>query len=222
MAKRKATNLRTRHKTTATQSLVKKKLSKREEKLQRYAFHEAGHAVLACLLRQPFEYVSIEPDDKSRGRIALQRSNIQQKKSFVERNGKFRLQTVGPSHERRVEKLLLILVAGFAAETAFLGESDESKAGATADYDFSFKQAMILWKDEDLATDYIDFIQERMPDIISNFTVRTTIYSVACELFRVRRLSAKQVRESVRAWTDHDKTGEYKKFLKPKKFHPNK
>ena len=95
--------------------------------------------------------------------MALQLSNIQQKKSFVERNGNFRLQTVGPSHERRVEKLLLILVAGFAAETAFLGESDESKAGATADYDFSFKQAMILWKDENLAMDYIDFIRVGCP-----------------------------------------------------------
>ena len=219
---RRSTQQPTRDKAKIAQTRTKKKLSKGEEKLRRYAFHEAGHAVLACLLRQPFEYVSIEPDDRSRGRVALQLSNIQQKKSFVERNGKFSLQTVGPSHERRVEKFLLMANAGIAAETGLLGTSDESEVGATDDYDFALEEAMILWEDEDLAMDHIDFIQERMPEIILNFTVQSAIRSVAGALLRDRRLSAKRVRELVRVWTDHDKTGEYKKLLKPKKFRPSK
>lgn len=37
----------------------------------RTAFHEAGHAVLACLLRQPFHYASIEPDGPVRGHVML-------------------------------------------------------------------------------------------------------------------------------------------------------
>lgn len=58
-----------------------------DDQLTRVAYHEAGHAVLACLLREPFDFVSIERKGREGGRMVGRNRIIGETRRFVERGG---------------------------------------------------------------------------------------------------------------------------------------
>src|SRR5438128_1821436 len=67
----KPSTRRARRGTPATSNTekIKNATAKQADHLNATAYHEAGHAVAACLLNRPFHHVSIEPDAGSRGHV---------------------------------------------------------------------------------------------------------------------------------------------------------
>lgn len=109
-----------------------------------------------------------------------------------------RTQIVGTSAERRVEREAIINFAGCFAETGLFKTFPDSSAGAQHDYDMALKKAMAVFRDEDMAVDYLDFIQSRMPDIILYQPVVAAIRAVVGELLTKKTLKARDVRALVK------------------------
>jgi len=216
MPKRKTCKRNTDQARRAKRIQASRKKAKDAVLNKRYAYHEAGHAVLACILREPFEYVSIEREKGTHGRLARKLRPIREKRGLVERNGTFRLQVVGASAERQVEKRAIIMFAGIAAETALYKTFNDSSAGAQSDYDLAFQGAMELFRDEDVAADYVDYIQYRMIEIIMCAAVTTAVTAVARRLLKKKRLTAKEVRSIVKPLAEGD--WNLKRVVKHEKF----
>lgn len=206
-----------------------KRISKRVRELRppweqdpdrwRRACHEAGHAAIGCLVRQPFRYASLERTGRSGGHVLFQLSKVLQRQKFVERkDGTFTLRTVGPSFERRTEKLMFVCFGGRFGEIAVAGNSESSDLTASDDYDHAFDLAMRLFKDEDVAAEYHVFIQERLRDAFAfDPDLRWAVFHVADQLFREGRVSARTIRGIVRSRM-RDGEGRYKEYLRPVRF----
>jgi hypothetical protein len=181
---------------------------------ERKAFHEAGHAVICCLLRRPFKWVSIERDSISEGRVVGVPDPRGETKGFVEtKNGKFILKTVGIGRQRKMEKTLFISLAGYCAEAVLYAEP-ENMDGNKDDQDVSFELAIKLQGDEAAAIEYIHSLQFRLFQVMMDSFVFRAVTAVAEKLLREKRLSAKAVRKLVRDCKEpEDEVEEYKKLL---------
>ncbi|WP_437954772.1 hypothetical protein WME76_24725 [Sorangium sp. So ce119] len=82
------------------------------EALERTAIHEAGHAVLSCLLRVPFRRVTIKPRGDSAGR------GVGTPWPFLFRPD---LPGQGPRVARRLEAEIMVLFGGYLAEVERYG-----------------------------------------------------------------------------------------------------
>jgi ATP-dependent Zn protease len=87
---------------------------RREARLLRTAYHEAGHAVAALLVRRRFKYVTVEPGDDNLGHVLYRRWG----ESFdPDLNSDSRT-------ERRIENAVFTAFAGHAAEAIFVGRGN--------------------------------------------------------------------------------------------------
>lgn len=184
------------------------------EKLRlRTAFHEAGHAVLACLLRQPFHCASIDPDGPFRGRVTLDISNIGPRDLVTEQpDGRFRASRPRVSPERTLEKYTLIAVAGPVAETMFQGLHVVTEGAWEHDLAFAVDLAFSVFGDHETAEEYVDLVSPRVQWIIVEKPVFQAVGKVGDALLERERLSSRNVRAIVRESTKGYTA--YKKLLK--------
>ncbi len=205
--RRKKTSRRSRRPEPSTKPLTAEKLRLRT------AFHEAGHAVLACLLRQPFHYASIDPDGPFRGRVTLDISNIGARDAFIEQpDGSFRPSRPTVSPERTLEKYTLIAAAGPVAETMFQGLHVVTEGAWEHDLAFADDLALSVFGDDETAEAYVDLVAARVQHIIVKKPVFRAVRHVADELLECDRLSSRKVRAIVRENVSGDTT--YKELLK--------
>ncbi|MGI8836152.1 MAG: hypothetical protein ACR2H4_05885 [Pyrinomonadaceae bacterium] len=87
--------------------------------LERTAYHEAGHVVIAHWLQKRFRYVTIKEDDENQGHM----KNVPTgRRPDFNRGG----------YELRLEKIIMVKLAGPEAESVFAGR--RNRAGASDDY----------------------------------------------------------------------------------------
>ena len=91
------------------------KKPRRTKKLERIAYHEAGHAVAAFLVRRAFRYVTIKPGEDSLGHIL-----------FRKFSDSFRPDIEYDEHKLRppLEKVIITGLAGHAAESIYAGRNN--------------------------------------------------------------------------------------------------
>jgi hypothetical protein len=184
------------------------------EKLRlRTAFHEAGHAVLACLLRQPFHCASIDPDGPFRGRVTLDMSNIGPRDLVTEQpDGRFRASRPRVSPERTLEKYTLIAAAGPVAETMLQGKHVVTEGAWEHDLAFAIDLALDVFGDHATAEEYVDLVSARVPLIVVQKPVFRAVSKVGDALLKREQLSSRDVRAIVRENTKGYTA--YKKLLK--------
>ena len=189
-----------------------------EKETMETAVHEAGHAVLASLLRQPFKHASLAQETSSHGHVWLDLKLLQPRPLFAERNGKFVLNKWQDSRERVLERLALIACAGVAATGLWFPRNRRLSLSGHADLEFATHFAMDVFGDADKATEYVRLIQDRVRPIITERSVYEAIRAVAVRLIAKKRLTAKEIRETVKMWCYDDET-RCKSLLKHQRFH---
>jgi len=83
-------------------------------KLKKTAYHEAGHAVAACEYRRKFSYVTIAPEEDSLGHVLYQHLGKNFHPEYDEMS----------KVRAKLEKAILISLAGHAAERIFSGKNN--------------------------------------------------------------------------------------------------
>ena len=160
-------------------------MKKRYSRLERTAYHEAGHAVAAYLLNMPFEFVSIQKRRGSLGRLKKKMS-----KKMIDKLSLDRLRLL-------VEKLSIINYAGFISELLL---SDELNIKTLVGRSFSdFKQVdnnivPLICEDEDEAYFYIQWLTSHTLNILYKPRSRAYIETLAVALLEQKTIKYRKVR----------------------------
>ena len=160
-------------------------------KLERAAYHEAGHAVVSYLVHRRLAYVSIVPNpaDHTLGRCEYR--NLATFKPGAPLTGRFRAQ---------IEKLIIVLLAGAMTERLKTGRV--YRKGSDDDMKQACDAAMCLFFDEEKeARAFVDWLWEHTRNILSYGPHWAAVEALAIELTERRfigeRLAHRIIRESI-------------------------
>lgn len=112
------------------------------------AYHEAGHAVVACLVGRPFEYVTIAPSDDTLGHVRYGLPS-----SVLDVEARDRLT------ERAIGRTVLTALAGPEAEASFAGRY--SHVGAAGDWEAATSIAFIRCGSTEEVSAYLRWMELR-------------------------------------------------------------
>jgi hypothetical protein len=143
------------------------------------AYHEAGHAVASILLRRALKYVTIVPEHGSLGATA---------------NG--RLCRSGYGEDDRafhiIEREILILFSGAAAERRYSGRNN--RRGAGADFEMARELALRIYEGGRIVEKYLAYQVELAERFIGNPVHWVQVEAVAAALVKHRTLSGRRAR----------------------------
>lgn len=120
----------------------------RPSRIERTAYHEAGHAVAAYMRRLRFTGVSIVPSDSTLGRCEFIASSV-----LVDVKGRTLSRT-----RRRVETLIIVSLAGVLAERLLTGRTNWG--GGHADLHDAARYASYVTGSEDELGAYVRWLWE--------------------------------------------------------------
>jgi hypothetical protein len=159
-------------------------------KLQRAAYHEAGHAVASYLVHRRLACVSIvpNPDDNTLGHCEYR--NLATFKPDAPLTSRFRSQ---------IEKLITVLLAGAMAECLRTGRI--YRKGSDDDMTQAYDAAMCLFDEEKEARAFVNWLWERTRNLIGYEPHWAAVETLAKELrerrFIGERLARQIIRESI-------------------------
>lgn len=168
------------------------RIERKRRQLKATAYHEAGHAVVAFESRVPIKSISIIPDDKSLGRVAL---------------GGEPPPTGGSVYDRRAERWIefhvMFCLAGVAAEKRFTGRHNwggaKSDTGDVADWALHLHGGNAR-----LAQKYIAYKLELAKAKVERPHIWVQIEALAEALLEHRTLNSRRARkicrDAVREW----------------------
>lgn len=166
---------------------------KRPSRLQRLAYHEAGHTVAAYLVHRRFTEVSIIPDENTLGHC-----------------GTARVPTFAPDVDSspktrdQVEARIITSLGGPIAESLFTGRTVSLKKSWDIHNVLGLSGNMCGDEKEESA--YVNWLWERTRLLISFDRHWTAIQALAQELVKRRRigerLARKTIREAMQAWME--------------------
>lgn len=150
------------------------------------AYHEAGHAVTAYVLRRAFTRVSIRSDGTTLGRC-----------SFRPPGEWFRPdERVDGLTRRRIEERIMISLAGPEAEATYSGAYDGE--AAQEDVERAFQHACFVTSDEIEAWAFLDWLRLRTLNLMKRDGFWPAVEGLADTLLRhdeVRYIPARRVIE---------------------------
>ncbi len=159
-------------------------------KLERAAYHEAGHAVASYLVHRRLACVSIvpNPDDNTLGRCEYR--NLATFKPDEPLTCRFRSQ---------IEKLITVLLAGAMAERLKTGRI--CRKGSDDDMTQAYDAAMCLFDEDKEARAFVGWLWERTRNLIGYEPHWAAVEALARELrerrFIGERLARRIIRESI-------------------------
>jgi hypothetical protein len=163
-------------------SMPSKRAVRHTSRLERTAYHEAGHAIACIKLKRPFKQVTIIPKDNSLGHLQPhdKPKSIQPE---VETSGRTR---------SWLEREILITLAGLASENRFAGR--HNWRGAGGDFRDAVDIATYLYFEPRLIEKYLSFKIEEAKCFVAAERVWDEIVAVAAALLRRKTLSARDVK----------------------------
>jgi ATP-dependent Zn protease len=158
--------------------------------LQCTAYHEAGHAVAAHVLKRGIKRVSIAPDDEE-GSLG----HCHHASPLSGFDPDVYGYDMGSKTWHWLERETLILVAGLVAEARFKGKHDWR--GAQSDLSFAYRLADYLCSSTKETRKYISWMMERARNLFDsrNGLRWRQVRYVARELLSKKTISGKNVRE---------------------------
>jgi len=154
------------------------------------AYHEAGHAVMAYILRLRLIEITIIPDEDYLGRVSRGASR-----------------TIHPDWEAdqktrtELERLSMQALAGNVAEHLFTGR--RHKAGSYADYHKVVNYLSFLAGPKEM-TYYVEYLWHRTKGTLRADHWWLAVQRLTEELLKCRRLRSKRIREIIRQAIDED------------------
>ena len=160
---------------------------KRITKIERTAYHEAGHAVMYFLQHLPFKYVTIEPDEENLGHL----KSAPSPKSFrpdIDISGRTR---------RNVERMAKGSMAGPIAEQHFVGR--RVRSGHGQDWDDTLRLVGYLCGSDEQVAAYTEWLWISARDELLHLGNWDAVKAVASELLTHRRIGSRRCREIIKA-----------------------
>jgi hypothetical protein len=155
---------------------------KRKNRLERTAYHEAGHTVACVYLHIPFKYATIKSGEDFLGRV----ERYPYPESFhpdIDDSPKIR---------SRIEKDMMISLAGHAAEMAFSGRHNWS--GASYDSHKAGDLALYYAGGEEETSAFYNWMWVRTRAWIRQPLHWIAVIALAKELLKEQTITAKEVR----------------------------
>lgn len=162
----------------------KKKEKKMTKKEISTAYHEAGHAVMACQLGRKFKKVSIIKDGDTLGFLV----NTTIKNFRPDIDPSLRIRSL-------IEREIKICFAGFEAEKKFRGKGNWK--GAMRDFHECAQLASSVNGSSEQTGAFLKWLRIQTKDVVSYPYVWEEIEKVAKELLIHKELSYKKVREII-------------------------
>jgi ATP-dependent Zn protease len=152
--------------------------------LKSIAYHEAGHAVGACLARKRFENVTIVPDEDSMGKVTHSPW-----KNF---HPDYKTDHKTTS---RVKEAIFMILSGPVAESLFTKK--KKLTGRANDFQEAFGIASHLFGSVETTEAYVNFMWEQTKNIIQ--LNRGAVKAVATALLERKTLKYLEVRRIVQS-----------------------
>ena len=172
--------------------------SSKQKKLERTAYHEAGHVVAAYFVRRGFSYISIEPGEDSLGHVVYQ---------------KFR-DSFRPDYDKKIktrlplEKVIIIGLAGYVAEKIFTGRRGLTEA--VDDFQIAFDYASILTGGAEETSAFVKWLLIRTENMLRTPQNWAAVQALAEELLKVKKIKYHRARKIIRE-AQRKKEGTYGK-----------
>lgn len=155
-------------------------------RLERTAYHEAGHVAACYFLRLSFKSISIEPKGDFLGVV----NGCEVPKSFQPD-----LDTSSKTRDR-IEREILCTLAGGAAEARLAGR--KNWRGAGGDVDACTNLALYIGGDEEEASAFINWMIVRAKNWVKRELYWCAIATLAKELLEKHTIKAKEARSIIR------------------------
>jgi hypothetical protein len=152
------------------------------------AIHESGHAVMACVVRLPIQFVTIAPDDGSWGTCSHP----------VEKEAFWKAIETGDINGRvrgRIEDHIISSIAGRLTEQKFFGIKDEDYESNYHDFEIELEWAKCATDGNEETFAYLWWLQQRTLNIMRHPRYMRAVKTLALELMNNQTLSGRQVRE---------------------------
>jgi len=163
-------------------------MSQRKPKsLMQTAYHEAGHGVAASLMKIRFTRLSIISDEDSLGRM----SGSKWTSNF---NPEYTDQKILRS---RIERHIIVLLAGYAAVMIFAGV--KNRQGAKSDFHTAANLGSYVCGNSEEIGSYMDWLVERTKNILSNSINRAAVEALARELLVNKEIGYKKAKAIIKA-----------------------
>ena len=153
------------------------------KKLEKVAYHEAGHAVAAFLMRRSFSYVTIKPDESSFGHIFYQKFRDSFNPDYVE-DYKIR---------RPLEKAIITGLAGHVAEKIY--SKQENYETSENDFHVAVDLASYLCGSNEEIEAYIKWLYIRTKNMLEHPNNWCKVKAFAEELLDHRRIGYVKARK---------------------------
>jgi hypothetical protein len=158
----------------------------KRKKLEKTAYHEAGHAVAAFYMKRPFRYVTIEPDEDCLGHIMYKKF----RDSFNPE--------IGSDREIRkpLEKAITTAFAGPIAEQIFSGR--KNIVGAKGDLRDALNYAFYLCGSPEETEAYVNWLWIRTKNMIRQPAKWCSVEGLAKELLDYRKIEYMKARRIIK------------------------
>ena len=157
-------------------------------KLQRAAYHEAGHAVASYLVKRRLSYCTIEPNQDRHTLGHCEYRNLATFKPDAVLTGRLRNQ---------IEKLIIVLLAGAVAERLKFGRTYWK--GSENDMEQAHELAIYLCNEDKEATAFVNWLWEHTRNILEFGPHWAVVEVISEELIKSKYISERQVRKIIRA-----------------------
>jgi len=152
--------------------------------LRRVAYHEAGHAVTAVLLKRTFKYATIVADDTSLGHVSYVKKGLPNPEDLIEEQEIARAM-------KKMDKIILTALGGRAAEEIFF---ETQSLLCSRDWDQAVQLSTLFYPPGDLLDAYLRYQLERCKAMLSKPLHRRFVKAVAELLEDKKHVSAKDIR----------------------------
>jgi hypothetical protein len=154
----------------------------RPSRIERTAYHEAGHAVAAYLRRLRFTNISIIPDRGTLGRCEFSEAPV-----IID----LKTHSIARAR-RRIETLIIVSLAGIVAEHLLTGR--HNWRGAQADLQDAARYAAYVTGSDDELGAYLRWLSEHTKMLLSAPPCWLAVRQLAAVLIEDRRLGERRAR----------------------------
>ena len=165
--------------------MAKRKQISRPSKLERVAYHEAGHAVAAVILRRPFKYATVVENEDADGHVRYFPGELIDPETVVD--------------ERRaitkMERAIQTAFAGFASEQLAYGGGILE---GSSDWEKAATLGLAIYTPGDLLNAYLRYLYEKCKAMLAEPLHREAIQGVVDALLEKKTLKSSEVRSVVK------------------------
>ncbi|MBC5806179.1 MAG: hypothetical protein DLM53_08935 [Candidatus Eremiobacter antarcticus] len=156
--------------------------------LRRTAFHEAGHAVMAVLLKLPFRYVTIVPTAEFLGGCNFRTPSYAQKLRLVAQNP-------NAWDRDRLENEILFYMAGAIAEKRISGRIEARGSSSDRHCASDLATAALRYAAPEEVVAYLKYLSVRASNLVNSPEVWAQVVLIAQRLLKIKKLTQTEVKE---------------------------